>query len=90
MCCWYLRFWCAPIARAVGYDASLQGGYFSKGNPHTVRPQRLVAEAEAGLQWVRPPFALQAAIVRRGNEIRDLPADVGAQSFVRLQLVYSP
>ncbi|MGV8898198.1 MAG: lipid A deacylase LpxR family protein [Burkholderiaceae bacterium] len=77
-------------ARAVGYDAALQGGYFSKDNPHTVRPQRLVAEAEAGLQWVHPPFALQAAIVRRGNEIRDLPDDVGAQSFVRLQLVYSP
>lgn len=55
-----------------------------------MRPQRLVAEAEAGLQWVRQPFALQAAIVRRGNEIRDFPADVGAQSFVRLQLVYSP
>lgn len=77
-------------ARAVGHDASLQGGYFSSGNPHTVRPQRLTGEAEAGLQWVRPPFALQAAVVRRSNEIRGLPADAGAQSFVRLQLVYSP
>ncbi|MGV8892276.1 MAG: lipid A deacylase LpxR family protein [Burkholderiaceae bacterium] len=77
-------------ARAVGRDASLQGGYFSKDNLHTVRPQRLVAQAEAGLQWVRPPFALQAAIVRRSNEIRDLPGSDGAQNFVRLQLVYSP
>lgn len=77
-------------ARAVGRDASLQGGYFSSGNPHTVRPQRLVGEAEAGLQWVRPPFALRAAIVRRSNEIRDLPDAVGTQNFARLQLVYSP
>lgn len=82
----YLKFG----ARAVGHDASLQGGYFSSGNPHTVRPQRLVAEAEAGLQWVHEPFALLAAIVRRGNEIRDLPAAAGAQNFVRLQLVYFP
>ncbi|WP_025917219.1 lipid A deacylase LpxR family protein [Herminiimonas sp. CN] len=82
----YLKF----SARAVGHDASLQGGYFSRDNPHTVRPQRLAEEAEAGLQWVRPPFALRAAIVRRSNEIRDLPDSVGAQNFARLQLVYSP
>lgn len=77
-------------ARAVGHDASLQGGYFSQDNPHTVRPQRLVTEAEAGLQWGRAPFALRAAIVRRSSEIRAVPDAVGAQNFVRLQLVYSP
>jgi hypothetical protein len=75
---------------AVGYNATLQGGYFSSGNPHTVAPKRIVGEAEAGVAWNRGAFALRAGIVRRSNEIRDLPNSVGAQNYVRLQISYTP
>lgn len=75
---------------AVGYNASLQGGYFSSGNPHTVSPKRFVAEAEIGVAWKRPPYGFSAGVVRRGNEIRDLPNSIGAQNFVRLQFSYTP
>jgi hypothetical protein len=77
-------------ARAVGYDATLQGGYFSKDNPHTVRPKRLVGEAELGMAWNSAPYGISVSIVRRSNEIRDLSNAIGAQNFARLQFSYSP
>jgi lipid A 3-O-deacylase len=77
-------------ARAVAWDASLQGGYFSSGNPHTVQPKRLVGEAELGLMWNSAPYGITAAIVRRGNEINGLSNAIGAQNFARLQFTYSP
>lgn len=77
-------------ARAVGYNATLQGGYFSNDNRHTVAPKRAVGEVEAGLAWRSGPFAVQASIVRRSNEIRDLPNGVGAQNFARLSFAYTP
>lgn len=77
-------------ARAVGYNATLQGGYFSQGNPRTVAPQRLVGEIEIGLAWQRAPFALVAAIVRRSTEIRDLSNAAGAENFARLRFAYTP
>ncbi len=77
-------------ARAVAYDATLQGGYFSDDGPRTVQPQRLVGEAEAGVAWQYENYGLHASVVRRGNEIRDLPESTGAQSFVRLQFIYTP
>jgi lipid A 3-O-deacylase len=76
--------------RAVGYNATLQGGYFSKGNPHTVDPKRIVGNAQAGIAWNYGPFAATLAIVRRGNEIRDLPDSVGAQNYVHMQFSYVP
>jgi hypothetical protein len=76
--------------RAVAYDATLQGGYFSSDNPRTVDPRRLVGEAEAGLVWQREQNGLQASIIRRGNEISGLSDAVGAQNFVRLQFIYIP
>lgn len=76
--------------RAVAYNATLQGGYFSRDNPHTVKPKRLVGEAELGLAWNQAPFAISVSIVRRGNEIRDLSNAVGAQNFARLQFSYTP
>jgi lipid A 3-O-deacylase len=77
-------------ARAVGYNASLQGGYFSSGNPHTVEPKRGVGEIEAGVAWGDATYGFKASIVRRGNEIRGLPDSIGAQNFVRLQFIYIP
>lgn len=76
--------------RAVGYNATLQGGYFSDNDPHTVDPKRWIGEAEAGVVWRRGPYGINAGLVRRGNEIRGLPASVGAQNFLRLQFSYTP
>lgn len=77
-------------AKAVGYNATLQGGYFSSGNPHTVEPKRGVGMAEAGVAWIRAPYGFRISIVRQGNEIRDLPDSQGAQNYVRLQFSYTP
>lgn len=77
-------------ARAVAYNATLQGGYFSDYNPHTVKPKPLVGELELGLVWIGGPYGVRASIVRRGNEIIDLSNAIGAQSFARLQFIYSP
>lgn len=76
--------------RAVAWNATLQGGYFSDNDPHTVRPERLVGEVEGGVAWADGPFALRAGVVRRGNEVKALPNSRGSQTFVRLQLVYIP
>jgi lipid A 3-O-deacylase len=75
---------------AVGYNATLQGGYFSNDNPHTVKPKRLVGEAEIGMAWKKGPYQLSASLVRRGNEIRGLSNTIGAQNFARLLFTYSP
>lgn len=77
-------------ARAVGYNATLQGGYFSSGNPHTVAPKRLVGEAEIGVVWSQTPFALSASIVRRSTEIRDLSNAAAAENFARLLFSWTP
>lgn len=77
-------------ARLVGHNATLQGGYFSNNNPHTVEPERRVGEVEAGLAWQRAPYGIKASVVRRSNEIRDLRDSAGAQNFVRLQFSYAP
>ncbi len=76
-------------ARAVGFNATLQGGYFSSGNPHTVEPKRLIGEAEIGAVWQRSPWSISASVVRRGNEIRALPDRIGTQNFVRLLFAYA-
>jgi len=76
--------------RAVAYNATLQGGYFSRNNPHTVEPKRIVGNAEAGVAWSRGPYGVKAGIVRRGNEIRDLPSSIGAQNYVHMVFSYSP
>lgn len=77
-------------SRAVAYNATLQGGYFSSQNQHTVSPKRLVGEAEIGLVWQQPSFGLRASVVRRGNEISALTNASGAENFARLQISYSP
>ncbi len=76
--------------RAVGYNATLQGGYFSENNPHTVDPKRAVGEAEVGVVWNRNSYGAKLALVRRSNEIQDLPDSMGAQTFVHLRFFYSP
>jgi lipid A 3-O-deacylase len=77
-------------ASAIGYNAMLQGGYFSRNNPRTVDPKRWVGEAELGLAWNHAPYGVNASVVRRSNEIRGLPNSIGAQNFVRLIFSYTP
>jgi lipid A 3-O-deacylase len=77
-------------ASAVAYNATLQGGYFSTDDPHTVRPKRAVGEAELGVRWSRGAFGVRAAIVRRSNGIADLPNALGAQNYARFMFSYAP
>lgn len=76
--------------RAVAYNATLQGGYFSRNNPRTVEPKRWGGEADAGVEWRRGQVGIIAALVRRSNEIRDLANAAGTQNFLRLQFSYTP
>ena len=76
--------------RAVAYNATLQGGYFSQSDPHAVAPKRAVGEYEAGVTWAERHLAATVAFVRRGNEIRDISNAVGGQNFLRLQFTYTP
>lgn len=76
--------------RAVGYDATLQGGLFSDADARTVRPKRVTAEWELGLQWQQWPWAWRLSFVRRGNEIAGLPESLGQQDFLRLVISYFP
>src|SRR5690606_28344990 len=71
--------------RVVGYNASLQGGYFAGNNHHTVSPERMVGEVEAGIAWKAAPYALRFSVVRRSNEIRGLTNSQGSQNIGRLQ-----
>lgn len=82
----YLR----TAVRAVGYNATLQGGYFTKNNPHIVDPKRLTGSAEAGVVLNRGAFGMRLALVRRSNEIRNLPDSIGMQNYLHLQLSYTP
>jgi len=77
-------------AKAVGYNATLQGGYFSKGNPHTVDPKRFVGEVEIGMAWAGETFGTKFSLTRRSNEIRSLPNSEGAQNYLQLQFSYNP
>ncbi|HEY5970979.1 MAG TPA: lipid A deacylase LpxR family protein [Pseudoxanthomonas sp.] len=77
-------------ARAVGYDATLQGGYFNDDEPRAVQPKRLTGELELGVCWQGGEWDLAASVIRRANEVRGLPASLGAQNFVRLRLAYTP
>lgn len=74
--------------RAVGYDATLQGGLFSDNDVRTVKPRRWTGEAELGMQWIKPQWALRLSFVRRSNEISGLPARIGTQNFLRVAITW--
>lgn len=77
-------------ARAVAYDATLQGGMFRREGQHTVDPKRLTGEAETGLQWQGGRWSVRVSVVVRGNEIRGLSESEGRQDFMRVVISYSP
>ena len=68
----------------------MQGGYFSKNNPHTVKPKRAYGQIELGLQWQGPEWGGKLGFVRRTNTIADLPNSLGAQNYAIVQLSYTP
>ncbi|MES2046968.1 MAG: lipid A deacylase LpxR family protein [Pseudomonadota bacterium] len=73
--------------KAVGYDATLQGGYF-KNQALSVHPQRMVGELELGYQWRAINYGLLASVIRRSSGIKELSNALGEQNFVRLQFNY--
>ena len=77
-------------AKWVGYNATMQGGYFSDNSPHTVKPKRTVGEIELGASWVEGRYGVRVGVVRRMSEVERLPNSVAAQNFLRLQLAYVP
>ena len=76
--------------RAVGYDATLQGGMLSDEDGRTVRPRRVTGEWELGIQWQDRSWAWRLSVVRRGNEIAGLAESLGRQDFLRLVVSYFP
>ncbi len=76
--------------RAVGYNATLEGGRFSSDSPHTVKPKNGVGEAELGWKWIGQQLTSHIGIVHRTNEIQDFPNSRGSQSFARIQLSWTP
>ena len=74
--------------KAVGYNASIQGGYFNKPTL-SVTPKTMVGELELGYLWRNDSYGLSASVIRRSNEIRELSNGQGAQNFARLQIFYA-
>ena len=76
--------------RAVGHDATLEGGMLSDEQVRSVKPRRMSGEWELGLQWYQRSWAWRLSVVRRGNEIAGLPESLGRQDFLRLSISYFP
>jgi lipid A 3-O-deacylase len=74
--------------KAIGYDATLQGGYFNN-QSLSVHPRRSVGELELGYQWRSSNYGLYASLIRRSSRIKELSNNLGAQNFVRLQFNYA-
>lgn len=74
--------------KAIGYDATLQGGYFNH-QTLLVHPQRTVGELEFGYQWRAANYGLAASVIRRSSGIKELSNALGDQNFVRLQFNYT-
>lgn len=73
--------------KAVGYDATLQGGYFNN-QSLSIHPNRSVEEFELGYQWRSANYGLYASVIRRSSGIKELSNNLGAENFVRLQFNY--
>ncbi len=74
--------------KAIGYDATLQGGYFAN-QTLGAHLRRGVGELELGYQWHAGPYGFNASIIRRSSEIKELSNAKAAQNFARLQFIYA-
>ncbi|MBC3872179.1 lipid A-modifier LpxR family protein [Undibacterium flavidum] len=75
-------------ARAIAYNATLQGGYFNE-QMLAVHPKRVVPEVEFGYQYRGDVWGFYASVLRRGTEIKELSNAKAAQNFAKLQLIYA-
>lgn len=75
-------------ARAVAYNATIQGGYFGR-QDLAVSPKRLVPEVELAYVYQGSEWRIHASVIRRGNEIAELSNAKGAQNFAKVQLDFS-
>ena len=71
----------------VGYNATVQGGYF-RNQTLPVHIRHRGGEVELGYRWQGAQWGVNASVVRRMNEIREITDATGNQNFVRLQFVY--
>ena len=74
--------------KAIGYDATLQGGYFNH-QSLTIHPRHSTGELELGYQWRSTNYGLYASVIRRSSGIKELSNNLGAENFVRLQFNYA-
>jgi len=74
--------------KIVGYNASLQGGYF-RDQKLVINPNRAVPEIEFGYQYSGDTWGFYASVLRRGSEIKELSNAKGAQNFAKLQVRYA-
>lgn len=74
-------------SRMVGYNATLQGGWFSK-SPRTVEPERLVVDSEWGVAYATKRWSITYSVTTRGNEIKNNPFAVGTHKWGRVQLTW--
>lgn len=74
--------------KAVAYNASIQGGYFSN-QTAAVKSKSMVGEFEIGYLWRGENFGASASFIRRSNEIKEISNGQGAQNFARLQFIYA-
>ena len=75
-------------ARAVAYNATIQGGYFGR-HDLAVSPKRLVPEVELAYVYQGTEWRIHASVIRRGNEIAEISNANGAQNFAKVQLDFS-
>ncbi|MBC3861587.1 lipid A deacylase LpxR family protein [Undibacterium jejuense] len=74
--------------KAVAYNATIEGAYFSKDIPK-VHAKTAGGEIELGYVWQAGKYGATASIFRRANEIKEMSNAVGAQNVVRLQFLYA-
>lgn len=72
--------------KLVAYNATLQGGYFTK-QQLPIHPRRTVLEGEIAYTYQELSWGLRASILRRTSEIAELSQAKASQNFVRLQLM---
>lgn len=75
-------------AKWVGYNATLQGGYFNDESAR-VGVKRYGGQLEAGYLWQGEKYGLAASFIRRANEIQQITNATGDQNFVKLQFYYA-
>jgi len=74
--------------KAVGYNATIEGAYFSNDVPK-VHAKTIGGEMELGYVWQAGNYGATASIFRRANEIKEMSNAVGAQNIIRLQFFYA-